>query len=78
MIPAVLLSALLSGCFRDRFFRGETGFTFTDTSSTTDEDRDGYSPRQGDCDDNDANLNPGEAETVNDGVDSNCDGEDDT
>lgn len=59
-------------------FRGDTSFAFNDTSSTTDTDQDGYSPREGDCDDEDANVNPGAAESINDGVDSNCDKEDDT
>lgn len=69
---------LLLGCHGFMDFRGDTGFTFTDTSSTTDYDGDGYSPRDGDCNDDDAHVNPGVTETPNDGVDSNCDNEDDT
>lgn len=73
-----MIPVLLIGCFTFSNFSGETGFSFTDTSSTTDSDRDGYSPRDGDCDDSDGSINPGETEVLNDGIDSNCDGEDDT
>ena len=48
-----------------------------DTASW-DNDGDGYTPEDGDCDDNNADVNPGAEETPGDGVDSNCDGEDDT
>lgn len=43
----------------------------------TDDDQDGY-PVDVDCDDNDADVHPDAVETPGDGVDSNCDGEDDT
>ena len=43
-----------------------------------DNDGDGYTPEDGDCDDNNPDVNPGAEETPGDGVDSNCDGEDDT
>jgi hypothetical protein len=43
-----------------------------------DTDGDGFSPTDGDCADDDAAINPGATETAGDGVDSNCDGFDDT
>jgi hypothetical protein len=43
----------------------------------TDEDDDGYDAGS-DCDDADPAVHPGATETAGDGVDSNCDGNDDT
>lgn len=43
-----------------------------------DADEDGYTVAEGDCDDTDATVHPGAEETPGDGVDANCDGEDDT
>ena len=43
-----------------------------------DNDGDGVAVRDGDCDDNDAAINPGATETADDGIDSNCDGDDNT
>ena len=37
-----------------------------------DVDRDGYTTDEGDCDDRDADINPGQLETC-DGIDNNCD-----
>ncbi len=39
-----------------------------------DEDGDGFTPGQGDCDDTNAQVYPGAADAVCDGVDNNCDG----
>ena len=44
----------------------------------TDEDQDGYGVYSGDCDDANPAVHPGATETPGDGVDSNCDGSDDT
>ena len=43
-----------------------------------DNDGDGYTPEEGDCNDNNAEIHPDAEETPGDGVDSNCNGEDDT
>ncbi len=42
-----------------------------------DGDSDGFTPNEGDCNDDDPAINPSQEETDGDGVDSNCDGEDD-
>lgn len=43
-----------------------------------DNDGDGYTPEDGDCDDNNPDVHPDAREIAGDGVDSNCNGEDDT
>ena len=47
-----------------------------DTSDPNDQDGDGYTTDNGDCDDNDAQINPGSADSTVDGLDQNCDGTD--
>ena len=42
----------------------------------TDEDGDGYSANQGDCDDDDASIHPGAMDSCGDGIDQDCSGED--
>ena len=44
--------------------------------STTDDDGDGFSDAQGDCNDYDADIRPGAPEIPYDGVDQDCDGAD--
>jgi len=46
----------------------------TDNPMTIDDDGDGYSENQGDCDDTNASINPGATE-IEDGIDNDCDGE---
>jgi len=41
-----------------------------------DNDNDGYTEEQGDCDDNDPLINPGAEDICDDGIDQNCDGTD--
>lgn len=45
-----------------------------DTSAYADNDGDGVSEADGDCDDTNAAIAPNATETAGDGVDSNCDG----
>jgi len=45
-------------------------------SPFTDNDGDGYTGKQGDCDDSDPNKNPGAVEICGDGIDQDCDGSD--
>ncbi len=47
-----------------------------DTNPADDQDGDGYTPADGDCDDNDASVYPGAAEQC-DGQDNDCDGDTD-
>jgi len=55
----------------------EPAYGIAETGRDTDDDGDGYTLGEGDCDDADAEVNPAATETAGDGVDSNCDGEDD-
>lgn len=89
--PAVaLLGLALAGCTgKDDDSGANAGDTSTNMTDTgimqadygvpdTDEDQDGYGVYSGDCDDTNADIHPDAPETPGDGVDSNCDGNDDT
>ena len=49
-----------------------------DSSPTDDVDGDGFTAAEGDCDDNDAAVHPAADEGCGDGVDSDCDGVEDS
>jgi hypothetical protein len=53
---------------------GDTGVPGTDTGLDLDEDRDGYTPREGDCDDANRDLNPAQVEVCSDRFDNDCNG----
>lgn len=77
---AILLGLALGAC-SPGIAQPDYGVTITDTDPITDVDGDGYVDADvggDDCDDNDASIHPDAEEIPDDGVDSNCDGEDNT
>lgn len=54
----------------------DTDSGVSSTISDADADGDGYSTEGGDCDDGDANVNPGATDVAGDGLDVDCDGVD--
>ena len=76
---AVLMGLVLAqaeGCFVGQPKYGMPDSLF-DSEQAADEDGDGYDVTL-DCNDGDAAIHPDATETAGDGVDSNCDGQDDT
>ena len=65
-----------SGC-DDPKIEPAYGIAFNDTGYI-DNDGDGYAEVDGDCDDENNAIHPEAEETPGDGIDSNCDGSDDT
>lgn len=79
---AVLLSLTLAACSAGKD-SGQDSSTVQALYgvSVTDSDGDGYPPVSAggdDCDDTNKDIHPDATETAGDGVDSNCDGSDDT
>ncbi|MBM4365891.1 MAG: putative metal-binding motif-containing protein [Deltaproteobacteria bacterium] len=75
-IPYLLPIALLLGCPGGGSDDSKDTEDSIDVVAQDDEDGDGYSVSEGDCDDNDATMNPGASE-ICDGLDNNCNGETD-
>ena len=73
---ALLLALATGGC---DLGNGQVmyGVPVPDTALPTDEDGDGYGLST-DCDDTNEAVHPDATETPGDGIDSNCDGQDDT
>ena len=72
---AILLGLGLVGCSISA--EPVYGVPMDSAEMIIDEDGDGYDSSV-DCDDTDSEINPGAEETVEDGIDSNCNNEDDT
>ncbi len=73
--PLLFLGLGLVGCPNP-----DTGIKTDDTApptGETDDDHDGYSVEEGDCDDTDPNVNPGATEVACDGKDNDCSNGDD-
>lgn len=82
---AVLLSLAIgmNGCVSgSKYGSPDSGpqaeYGVPDTSANADADEDGWTPAEGDCDDSDASIHPEATETPDDGVDSNCNEDDNT
>lgn len=69
------LAVVAPGCHLDNT---QSDYTAAATSDYVDEDGDGWSEPDGDCNDADPNVHPEAAETPGDGIDSNCNDNDDT
>lgn len=79
--PAAMLLLGLVGCGDKTMDSGATpqpAYGVAVETGFIDDDDDGFSEMDGDCDDSDPTVHPEAKETPGDGVDSNCDGEDDT
>lgn len=81
-LPEVSVLILILGCrCAGSLPVGDTGSVVDtgdphSTESNEDQDNDGYSAAEGDCDDGDPNISPSATDVVGDGIDQNCDGVD--
>jgi hypothetical protein len=80
---AALLGLAIAGCSGSGDTVTDTGgsqaaYGVADTGMYVDDDGDGVTEADGDCNDSDDSIHPGAEEIADDGVDSNCDGEDNT
>lgn len=66
---ALFLSALFTYC---------TGNSSTNSVQLVDQDKDGFTAEEGDCDDKNANVSPDAAEHCSNGIDDDCDASVDT
>ena len=74
---AALLGFVLGGCVgTEKIPDAQPPYGLPDTESVSDQDGDGFSVRQGDCNDQDASVFPGAEDPVGDGLDTDCDNED--
>lgn len=74
------LAISLLGCETEEKPVVDTDINIEDTSIADpldiDDDGDGFTENEGDCDDTDSTIYEGADEVINDGIDQNCDGED--
>lgn len=73
-IGAALMTALTPMVLAACYGAGGVGYDSWDTGSANDLDSDGFTARDGDCDDTDASIHPGATEVCDDDVDNDCNG----
>ena len=69
----LVVSALMFSACASKTEGDKEDTTSADESEGLDRDLDGYTPEDGDCDDTNGSINPGEEDSC-DGIDNNCDG----